>query len=103
MLVMEELGRGLVSSRISAAAVPARCVDQGCGQRIATRHVGEGARQRRNTVRLCTHEPGQRYERNAVAFAATAKGDGYVLNGKEGPVLGGDAADQLLVSATGGR
>lgn len=45
------------------------------------------------------NEPGDRWPNAAVATAATKSGDGYILSGRKNPVLHGDSADLLVVSA----
>ena len=44
-------------------------------------------------------EPTSRYDLADVTTTAKADGDGYVLNGIKNVVLGGDAADKIIVSA----
>ena len=44
-------------------------------------------------------EPTSRFDLADVCTMATADGDGYVLNGLKSVVLGGDAADKIIVSA----
>lgn len=44
-------------------------------------------------------EPGDRWPSAAVSTTATASGDGYVLTGRKNPVLHGDCADILVVTA----
>ncbi len=100
MLVMEELGRGLVVEPYLGCVVLPAALIKAAGNESQRAALSEGLASGETLYAFAHTEPGQRYERNAVAFAATAKGDGYVLNGKKVSVLGGDAADQLLVSAT---
>ncbi|HOB03492.1 MAG TPA: acyl-CoA dehydrogenase, partial [Casimicrobium huifangae] len=100
MLVMEELGRGLVVEPYLGCVVLPAALIKAAGSESQRATLSEGLASGETLYAFAHTEPGQRYERNAVAFAATAKGDGYVLNGKKVSVLGGDAADQLLVSAT---
>ncbi|ORM26931.1 acyl-CoA dehydrogenase family protein [Williamsia sp. 1135] len=44
-------------------------------------------------------EPGDRWPHTAVKTTATASGDGHTLTGRKNPVLHGDCADVLVVSA----
>lgn len=44
-------------------------------------------------------EPGSRWPHEVVATTATASGDGWTLTGTKNPVLHGDCADTLVVSA----
>ncbi len=44
-------------------------------------------------------EPGDRWPHTAVKTTATAAGEGYTLTGRKNPVLHGDCADVLVVTA----
>jgi alkylation response protein AidB-like acyl-CoA dehydrogenase len=44
-------------------------------------------------------EPGDRWPNAAVGTTATASGDGYTITGRKNPVLHGDCADVLVVTA----
>ena len=44
-------------------------------------------------------EPGARFDMAEVSTRASADGDGYILSGTKNVVLGGDAADKVIVSA----
>ncbi len=99
MLVMEAFGRGLVLEPYLATVVLA-------GGLI--RDVGSPAHQDRLLpaiaggellMALAHHEPGARYELNHVATVARSEGSGWKLSGAKAVVLGGGAADKLLVSA----
>ena len=99
MVTMEQIGRGLVlEPYLGCVVLPAALIKAagGAEQRVAlSEPLASG-----ETIYAFAHsEPGQRYERDAVSFAATASGAGYVLNGKKVSVLGGDCADKLIVSA----
>ncbi|MBS0313087.1 MAG: acyl-CoA dehydrogenase family protein [Proteobacteria bacterium] len=100
MLVMEELGRGLVVEPYLGCIVLPAALIRAAGSESQRAALSEGLASGETLYAFAHTEPGQRYERNAVAIAATAKDDRYVLNGKKVSVLGGDAADRLLVSAT---
>ncbi|PYE16769.1 hypothetical protein DFR67_1079 [Williamsia limnetica] len=45
------------------------------------------------------NEPGDRWPNAAVATTATESGEGYTLTGRKNPVLHGDCADVLVVTA----
>ncbi|OZG26304.1 acyl-CoA dehydrogenase [Williamsia sp. 1138] len=45
------------------------------------------------------NEPGDRWPHAAVATSAAKSGDGYTLTGRKNPVLHGDCADVLVVTA----
>ena len=100
MVVMEQIGRGLVlEPYLGCAVLPAALIKAaGTGAQRAT--LSEGLASGETLYAFAHTEPGQRYERAAVGMAAVASGDSYVLTGKKISVLGGDCADQLLVSAT---
>lgn len=99
MVVMEQIGRGLVlEPYLGCVIVPAALIKAAgnAGQRTA---LSEGLATGETIYAFAHTEPGQRYERASVSLAATASGNGYVLNGKKVSVLGGDCADKLIVSA----
>ncbi|MBL8308989.1 MAG: acyl-CoA dehydrogenase family protein [Burkholderiales bacterium] len=100
MLVMEELGRGLVVEPYLGCVVLPAALIKASGSEAQRAALSEGLASGETLYAFAHSEPGQRYERNAVATTAAANGAGYVLSGKKVSVLGGDAADQLLVSAT---
>ena len=99
MVVMEQIGRGLVlEPYLGCVVVPVALIKAGgtAEQRTA---LSEGLATGETIYAFAHTEPGQRYERDAVSLSATASGDGYTLNGKKVSVLGGDCADKLIVSA----
>lgn len=100
MLVMEELGRGLVVEPYLGCVILPAALIRAAGGETQRAALSEGLASGETLYAFAHTEPGQRYERNAVALTATIKGDRYVLSGKKVSVLGGDAADRLLVSAT---
>ena len=99
MLVMESLGKKLAMEPYLATVVLAGG---------ALRHAGSDA-QRADLVpqitdgslimALAHSERQARYNLASVKTTARKDGDGYVLNGEKTLVLGGDAADKLVVSA----
>ena len=99
MVVMEQIGRGLVlEPYLGCVVLPAALIKSAAtSEQLATLYDGLATGE---TIYAFAHtEPGQRYERDAVSLAAAASGAGYVLNGKKVSVLGGDCADKLIVSA----
>ncbi len=102
MIVMEQLGRGLVlEPYVGCCLLPAALLTRGATdmeragllERIAS---GE-------TLAAFAHtDAGRRYERHSTGTAASFVNGGFVLNGKKVVVLGGDCAEQLLVSANVG-
>ncbi|MEV0332049.1 acyl-CoA dehydrogenase family protein [Nocardia sp. NPDC050717] len=99
MLVQEELGRALAPEPVlDAVVVPAELL----------RLTGSAEQRSRllpalaagETLLAFAHdEPGQRWPSTEVTTAANAQGDGYALSGVKNPVLRGDCADELIVSA----
>ncbi len=100
MVVMEQIGRGLVLEPYLGSAVLPAALIKAAGSEAQRAALCEGLASGETLYAFAHTEPGQRYERAAVGMAAVASNDGYVLTGKKISVLGGDCADQLLVSAT---
>ena len=103
MLVMEMLGRGLALEPYVSTVVL-------CGGLI--RDAGSAAQKEALLpliaggdlmLALAHHEPGARYALDRVATTATAKGEGWQLDGAKAVVLGAPAADKLIVSAMDGK
>ena len=99
-VVMEQIGRGLVLEPYLGCAVLPAALIKAAGTEAQRAALSEGLASGETLYAFAHTEPGQRYERAAVSMVAVASGDGYVLTGKKISVLGGDCADQLLVSAT---
>ena len=100
MVVMEQLGRGLVLEPYLGSAVLPAALIKAAGTEAQRAALSEGLASGETLYAFAHTEPGQRYERAAVGMIAVTSGDGYVLTGKKISVLGGDCADQLLVSAS---
>lgn len=97
-LVLEQLGRTLVSSPLlgSALAVPSALV-LGGNEDQQSRYLprlASGA-----LVSALAFEEGPRHEPHAVALKATPDGTGWVLNGRKRDVLGGADAGLFVVTA----
>ncbi len=99
MVVMEQIGRGLVLEPYLGCAVLPAALIKAAGVEAQRAALCEGLASGETLYAFAHTEPGQRYERAAVGMAAVASSDGYVLTGKKISVLGGDCADRLLVSA----
>lgn len=99
MVVMEQIGRGLVLEPYLGAAVLPAALIKAAGTEAQRAALSEGLASGETLYAFAHTEPGQRYERAAAAMSAAASGDGYVLTGKKVSVLGGDCADKLIVSA----
>jgi len=99
MVVMEQIGRGLVLEPYLGCVVVPVALIKAAGTAEQRTALSEGLATGETIYAFAHTEPGQRYERDAVSLSATASGDGYTLNGKKVSVLGGDCADKLIVSA----
>ncbi|MFC7555842.1 acyl-CoA dehydrogenase family protein [Pseudoroseomonas wenyumeiae] len=99
MLVMEAIGRGL----ITLPYLPTVVLGGGflrLGGNAAQRQefiprIADGSLK----MAFAQLERQSRYDLHDVATSATRADGGYVLNGRKGVVLGGDAADLLVVTA----
>ena len=99
MVIMEELGRGLVVEPYLPTIVL-------CGG-ILNRHGSAAQKESHlpgiiageNIWALAFNEPQGRFNLADIVTSARAEGDGYVLNGAKAVVLGGPWADKLIVSA----
>ncbi len=99
MVVMEQIGRGLVlEPYLGSVIVPAALI-KAAGSAEQRTALLEGLATGETVYAFAHTEPGQRYERAAASLGGTVDGGGYVLNGKKVTVLGGDCADKLIVSA----
>lgn len=99
MLVLEEIGRRLAPEPLlDAVLIPgsliARVGTAEQRQRILT-EVATGAK----LLALAHAEPGTRWPHLEVTTRATATENAYVLTGTKNPVLHGDCADDLVVTA----
>ena len=94
MVVFEQLGRGLVVEPFLPQLLAGTVLAE-CGRTDLIEEVIAGT-----TLFAFAHgEPKSRYDLAHVETTATKDGDGYVLDGAKAVVLGGDAADHLVVSA----
>lgn len=103
MLVMEELGRGLVlEPYFETVVLGGTAVDLGAAPKLRgellERIVAGDLK-----LALAHYEPRNRYGSSRVATSARRDGDAYVLDGAKGVVLAAPEADLMVVSArTGG-
>jgi len=99
MLVMEQIGRGLVVEPYLANVVLAGGIlkraasDEQKASWLAPLVSGE------LHAALAFAEPQARYDIADIATSAEAKSDGFLLNGRKNLVLNGGAADLLIVPA----
>jgi alkylation response protein AidB-like acyl-CoA dehydrogenase len=104
MVVMEELGRGLMPEpMLSAVLLAANTLLLGGSDAQKVAHLPKVAAGE-ELLALAQQEPRSRYELAHVETRAERTGDGWRLTGEKIQVLDGAAADHLVVSArtTGG-
>ena len=99
MLIMEQLGRGLVVEPFLANVVLAggiiKRASKGDQRTALIEGIIDGSRQ----LALAFAEPQARYNLTDVCTSAVADGTDFVLNGKKNLVLNGGSADTLIVPA----
>jgi alkylation response protein AidB-like acyl-CoA dehydrogenase len=93
MVVMEELGRGLVNAPYAAAALMAPALLDGHAAWLA--RIADGSA----LVVPALQEQGARWRLDAVATVATQRADAWVLDGAKHLVPAGDEADAFVVPA----
>ena len=103
MLVMEAFGRGLVLEPYLATVVVAGHLIRDAGSAAQKEALLPSIASGELMLALAHYERGARYEVSRVDTAAKADGGGWTLSGAKGVVLGGGAADKLLVSAGTGK
>ena len=99
LLVMEAFGRGLVLEPYLATVIVAGGLIRDAGSAAQKDALLPAIAGGELMLALAHYEPGARYEVSRVNTAARADGSGWTLSGAKGVVLGGGAADKLLVSA----
>lgn len=99
MLVMEMLGRGLVLEPYLATVILAGGLIRDNGSQAQKDALLPAIAGGELLMALAHYEAGGRYELSHVATSAKPDGSGYLLNGAKAVVLGGGAADKLIVSA----
>jgi alkylation response protein AidB-like acyl-CoA dehydrogenase len=98
MVVLTEIGRRLAPEPVARAALIPGGVIAAVGddrQREVLDEVAEG----RTLLALAHQEPGMRGVTTRVATSVERQGDSYTVTGRKSPVLSGDCADVLVVSA----
>jgi hypothetical protein len=98
MVVMEELGRGLVHAPYAAAALVAPAALSAAPQDVQAAWLPRMASGEALVV-LAHQERAARYRLNQVTTRATANGAGHVLTGAKSVVPSGDEADAFIVPA----
>ena len=98
MIVLEELGKGLVlepfiATVVFAGGILRRADEKSRGKYLPTLIGGE------NVFAVAFAEPGSRFDLFHVETTAKPKDKGYVLQGRKLAVIAGNTADTLIVSA----
>ena len=99
MLVMEQIGRGLIVEPYMATVVLAGGFLKRAGSAEQKEKYLSGVIDRSKLGAFAFAEPQGRFNLADLTTTAAADGDGYVLNGHKAVVLNGPSADFLVVSA----
>ena len=103
LLVMEAFGRGLVLEPYLSTVIVAGGLVRDAGSAAQKEALLPAIAGGERMLALAHYERGARYEVSRVDTAAKADGAGWKLSGSKAVVLGGGAADRLLVSANTGK
>lgn len=98
MVVSTEIGRRLAPEPVMSAALGPGALIAELGsdeQKQLLDEVASGSR----LLAFAHTEPGLRAAGTAVSTKAAQQGDGWTLTGRKNPVIAGDAADTLVVTA----
>ena len=103
MMMMEEIGKGLVIEPILASQVlSGRLIVESCSEAIKSQLL-PGIISGERTYASGLYEPLGRYDLSYVATRADPRRTGFSLTGRKSVVLNGGHADKILISArTGG-
>lgn len=99
MVVMTEVGRRLAPEPVAAGAlIPGGLIAEigTAAQKELLEDVASGA----TLLAFADGEPGNRASVAEPATTAAQGGDGWTITGRKGPVLAGDSADRIIVTAT---
>lgn len=99
MIMMEEFGKGLVVEPYVSTVIMAGSVIEAGGTSEHIEGVLADIIAGTKFASLAYVEPQARFNLADVTTTAKAEGDGYVINGFKGVVLGGPSADVLIVPA----
>jgi alkylation response protein AidB-like acyl-CoA dehydrogenase len=99
MVVMQELGRGIVVEPYLSTVVLGGGLVALAGTESQRQAVLPGIARGERRVALAFGEPHSRFDLNDVATQARRSGTEYVLSGRKAVVLHGAAADILIVAA----
>ncbi len=98
MVVMTEVGRRLAPEPVATGAlIPGALIAEigAASQRELLDDVASGA----TLLAFADGEPGRRAPGGQPATAAARSGDGWTITGRKNPVLAGDCADKVIVTA----
>jgi len=98
MVVMEELGRGIVLEPLAQALIAGAILSHYAPQALAAQWAGAVASGER-LVSLAYLERASRYRLDRCSTEAGGKQDAWTLSGTKSLVVAGDKADAFLVSA----
>lgn len=99
MVVMEELGKGIVIEPFLATTVLAGGAIAKAGSEAQKQTLLGGIMEGNLQLALAINEPTSRYELANVATTAEKNNQGYVLNGHKAVVLNAAAADKIIIAA----
>jgi alkylation response protein AidB-like acyl-CoA dehydrogenase len=98
MVVMEELGRGLMPEPMISTVLGSAAIALGgssAQKESLLAAVGKG----KTLLTLAHQEPASRFDPRRVATLAEKRANGWTLRGEKHQVLGGMTADSIIVSA----
>ena len=98
MVVMEELGRGIVLEPFTQTLIASACLQTHADDALQARWLPRIATGEALVV-LAHQERGARYHLDRCQSTAETRGDGFVLQGSKSVVAVGDQADALIVPA----
>ena len=99
MIVMEEFGKGLVVEPYVTTVIMAGSIIEDGGSTAQKEGVLADMMAGTRLAAVAYVEPQARFNLADVTTTATRSGDGYIINGFKGVVLGGPSADVLVVPA----
>jgi len=99
MILMEEFGKGLVVEPYLTTVLMSGSIIEAGGSSAQKEGVLAEIMAGTKLAALAYVEPQARFNLAEVTTTATAEGDGYVINGFKGVVMGGPSADVLIVPA----
>jgi alkylation response protein AidB-like acyl-CoA dehydrogenase len=98
MVVMEEIGRGLMPEPMIPTVLGSAALLLGASE-AQRRDLLPGVAKGETLLALAFEEAGGRFDSNRVRTRADRRGGGWRLSGEKRLVLGGHAADRLILSA----